>query len=98
MKSAHSSLWIINKFGYNFRFHAKYDDATVKVTTRNVVFMKQCHESSDDYLFPITANKILSEKAAILMLLLKPVVGSESLGTQKRFTATVFCVCSELAR
>lgn len=52
MKSAHNSLWIINEFGYKFRFHAKYDDATVEVMTRNVVFMKQCRESSDDYLFP----------------------------------------------
>lgn len=35
--------------------YAKYDDATAKVTTRHVVFMKQCHESSDDYLlFPVT--------------------------------------------
>lgn len=36
---------------------------------------------------PFTTNKILSEKAAILMSSLKPVIGSESLRTQRRFTA-----------
>lgn len=29
--------------------------------------MKLCHDSSDDYVFPVTVNKTLSEKTAVFM-------------------------------
>ncbi len=32
--------------------------------------MKQSHDSSDNYKFPVTANETLSEKTAIFMMLL----------------------------
>lgn len=45
--------------------------------------MKQCHDASHKYTFPVPANDTLSEKTPIFM-----VIGSESLQTQRKwFTA-----------
>ncbi len=45
-----------------------------------LVFMKQAHDSSDDYKFPVTANETLSEKSAIFMqLLLIPTNSDETI-------------------
>ncbi len=39
----------------------------MKVTTKNFeVFMKQSHDSSDDYEFPVAANQTLRKKTAII--------------------------------
>ncbi len=40
-----------------------------EVTTKNFeVFLKQPHDSSDDYkFFPVTANEPLGEKTAVFM-------------------------------
>ncbi len=46
----------------------KEEESYVKVTMRNFqVFMKQFHDSSDDYKFPVAANETLSEKTAVFM-------------------------------
>lgn len=51
--------------------------------------MDQCHDSSDDYNLPVTANETFSEKMAVEMwVLLIPVIRSESPQAQtNRLTA-----------
>lgn len=53
-----------------------------KVAMRNFtqVFRKQCHEATDDYKFPATANETLSEKTfcPYVMTIEKPLISSES--------------------
>ncbi len=56
--------------------------------------MKQPHDSSDDYKFPLTANETLSEKTAVFMeLLLMPVIGSKFPGTQTIYYYFFKCCC-----
>ncbi len=70
----------------------------LKVTIRNFkVFMKQSHDSSDDYKFPVTANEALSEETAVFMSLLSMfVIGSKCLKNQsKQFLKKIVVLCND---